>query len=82
MANIIEAVVDTCSNKERLELVNYVSVRALFVSVLSDFDGFCLVGIYQGFIGLICTQVAKSLVEKGIKHFESVTDYIAACEEK
>ena len=82
MAKIIEGVVDTYSNKERLELINYVSSKELFISVISDFDGFSLVGVYKGSIGLLGTQVAKSLVDNGYKHFLSVEDYIKACEEK
>ena len=64
------------------ELINYVSSKELFISVISDFDGFSLVGVYKGSIGLLGTQVAKSLVDNGYKHFLSVKDYIKACEEK
>ena len=82
MAKIIEGVVDTYSNRERLELINYVSSKELHIPVISDFEGFSLVGVYQGFVGLIGTQVAKNLVDKGIRHFQSVNDYVKVCEEK
>ena len=45
MAKIIDAVVDTYSRRERKELINYVSSKEKFISVITDFDGFSLVGI-------------------------------------
>lgn len=45
MSEIIECVVDTKNKKEREELINYVSQKELFVSVIDDYDGFAFVCI-------------------------------------
>ena len=82
MAKIIDAVVDTYSLKERKELINYVSSKEKFISVITDFDGFSLVGIAQHGIGLLGVLCAQAMVKDGIKHFYSVKDYIKACEEE
>ena len=79
MSKIIECVVDTNSKKERKELIDYVSGKELFLSVIDDSEGFALVGIRKdgeiGYLGVIC---AKDLVDNhGYKHFSSVKDYIA-----
>ena len=66
----------------RLELINYVCSKELYNSLISDFEGFSLVGVVKGGIGLIGTHVAKSMVDNGYKHFGSVKDYIKTCEEK
>lgn len=83
MSKIIECVVDTNSKKEREELINYVSERELFISVIDDSDGFALIGIRKnggiGYLGVIC---AKDLVDNyGYKHFTSVKEFIAYHEE-
>lgn len=78
MSEIIECVVDTKNKKEREELINYVSQKELFVSVIDDYDGFALVGIRKdghiGYLGVIC---AKDLTENhNWKHFLSVKEFI------
>ena len=78
MSKIIECVVDTASKKERDELINYVSKRELFVSLVDDGEGFRLIGIRKdgviGYLGVIC---AKDLTEKHEwKHFFSVKEFI------
>lgn len=78
MSKIIECVVDTNSKQEREELINYVSQKELFVSMIDDYDGFILVGIrkdgYIGYLGIIC---AKDLTENhNWKHFLSVKEFI------
>ena len=78
MSKFIESVIDTQNKKEREELINYVSERELFISVISDFDGFALVGIGHnnqiGYLGVIC---AKDLTENhNWKHFKSVKEFI------
>lgn len=79
MSKIIECVVDTHSKKEREELINFVSEKELFISVIDDYDGFALVGIRKdgviGYLGVICT---RDLVDNhGYKHFSSVKEFIA-----
>ena len=76
MSKVIEGVVDTCSKEERLELINYVSSKVPCISVITDFEGFSLVGVHKNSIGLIGTHVAKSLVDSGVKHFTSVKEFI------
>jgi len=76
MSKVIEGIVDTCSKEERLELINYVSSKVPCISVISDLDGFSLVGVHKNTIGLIGTHVAKSLVDSGVKHFLSVKEFI------
>ena len=83
MSEIIECVVDTNSKKEREELIDYVSGKELFISVIDDSDGFALVGIRKdgavGYLGVIC---AKDLVDNhGCKHFASVKEFIDYHEE-
>ena len=82
VARIIDAVVDTYSLKERKELIEYVSSKEKFLSVISDFDSFSLIGISNGVIGLLGVLCAQAMVKDGQKHFLSVADYIKACEEQ
>lgn len=81
MSKIVDAVVDTHSLKERKELIEYVSSKEKFLSVISDFDGFSLVGVSKGVIGLLGVLCAQTMVKDGQNHFLSVKDYIKACEE-
>ena len=83
MSKIIEGVIDTYSKKEREELINFVSEKELFISVIDDNDGFALVAIRKdgaiGYLGVIC---AKDLVDNhGYKHFTSVKEFISYHEE-
>ena len=83
MSEIINCVVDTNSKNERKELIDYVSRKELFISVIDDNDGFALVGIRKdgavGYLGVIC---AKDIVDNhGHKHFASVKEFIAYHEE-
>lgn len=83
MSEIVECVVDTNSKKEREELIDYVSSKELFISVIDDSDGFALVSIRKdgavGFLGVIC---AKDLVNNhGYKHFTSIKEFISYHEE-
>jgi hypothetical protein len=79
MSEIIECVVDTNSKKERMELINYVSSKELFISVIDDSDGFALVGIKkEGAVGFLCVVYTKDLVNNlGCKHFASVKEFIS-----
>lgn len=84
MSKIIECVVDTADKKEREELIDYVSQKELFISVIGDNDGFALVGIGKdgviGYLGVLC---AKDLTENhNYKHFHSVKEFIAYHEDK
>lgn len=78
MLKIIECVVDTNNKKEREQLINYVSRKELFVSVIDDYDGFALVGIRKdGSIGYLGVITAKDLVKNhNWKHFSSVQEFI------
>ena len=78
MSKFIDCVIDTKNKKERERLINYVSQKELFISVISDNDGFALVCIGHnnlvGYLGVIC---AKDLVDnRGWKHFHSVKEFI------
>ena len=76
MSKVTTGVVDTCSKEERLDLINYVSSKIPAISLITDFDGFSLVGVHKNTIGLIGTHVARSLVDSGVKHFLSVKEFI------
>lgn len=79
MSGIIECVVDTYSKKEREELIDYVSGKELFISVIDDSDGFALIGIRKdgavGYLGVICVD------NHGYKHFASAKEFISYHEE-
>ena len=84
MSNHINCVVDTHSKQERERLIDYVSEKELFVSIIDDFDGFQLVGItYSGDVGYLGVIAANDLVKnQGYKHFSSIDEYIAFREAK
>ena len=78
MYQFIDCVIDTKSLKERKQLIDYVSSKELFISVINDHDGFALVGLGHdnviGYLGVIC---ARDLVEnQNWKHFHSVKEFI------
>ncbi len=78
MSKIIECVIDTNNKKEREQLINYVSQKELFVSVIDDYDDFALVGIRKdGAIGYLGVITAKDLMKNhNWKHFFSVQEFI------
>lgn len=81
MSNIINCVIDTYSFKERKELIDYISSKVPFVSLISHDEGFHLFCIQDGIGGYIGTHVAKHLVEKEkYFHFYHVEDFIKHCE--
>ena len=84
MSKIIECVVDTANKKEREELINYVSKKELFISVIDSSDGFALIGIRKnGAIGYLGVLSAKELTKNhNWKHFSSVKEFIAYHEGK
>ena len=77
-----DCVVDTCSQKERQTLIDYVTTKdGLIVSNIDEFEGFQLVGVIRGMIGLLGVIVSRDLVENhGYQHFSSVDEYIEHCE--
>lgn len=83
MSKIIECVVDTNSKKEREELINYVSEKELFISVIDDSEGFKAIGIKKydtyGYLDFLC---ANELLKKDeCKHFASLEEFISYHEE-
>ena len=77
MPKIINCVIDTYSSKERKELIDYVSSKEPFLSLISNDEGFhlfCISNQYGGYVGVM---VAKHLIEKeNYQHFYSVKEFI------
>ena len=83
MSKIIECVIDTNSKKERQELIDYVSKRELFISIVDDGDSYELVGIKKdGNIGYLFIIRRKELINLNeYKHFASTKEFIKYHEE-
>ena len=77
MSKIINCVVDTYSKKERKELIDYISGKDKFISILSDQDGFQLFAISNNSCGQVGVLTASKMVrEDYYKHFFSIEEFI------
>ena len=83
MSKRVNAIIDTYSRNDRLELLRYLESFTSIESMLGENSSFQLVAItFHGRIGGIGVLVAAKLVlNQGYPHFSSVLDYIVACEE-
>lgn len=82
MSKTTNCVVGTKSYKDRKRLIDFLSEKGKFVSIIDDSDGFQLVGITEdhgiGYLGVVC---AENLVNKhGYTLFLSVDDFIYSYE--
>ena len=82
MSKTTNCVVGTKSRKDRMRLIDFLSEKGKFVSIIDDNDGFQLIVITEehgiGYIGVIC---AENLVNKhGYTLFPSVNDFIHSYE--
>ena len=77
MSKIINCVIDTFSKKEREQIVDYISKREPFVSLVDDYDGFELFAVSDLRAGWVGVMVARCMVEKyHFKHFHSLKEFI------
>ena len=83
MSKRINAIIDTYSRNDRLELLRYLESHTSIESMLGENDGFQLVAItFHGRIsGIGVLSAAKLVLNHNYPHFTSVLDYIVACEE-
>ena len=80
MSNKITCVIDTYSKKEREKLVDYVSEKELFISLISDNDDFIpIIIIYFDDFGWLQEISKKQLrnYNKPYEYFSSVDEYIS-----
>ena len=79
-----DCVIDTHSQEERNNLIDYITNKDGFIiSNIDDFEGFQLVGVTRGTIGLLGVIVSRDLISNhGYKHFVSVKEYIKYSEGK
>ncbi len=82
MSKTTNCVVGTESYLDRKRLINFLSEKGKFISIIDDHDGFQLIGITEdhgiGYLGVIC---AENLVNKhGYTLFPSVEDFIRSYE--
>lgn len=83
MSKTANCVVGTESRKDRKRLIDFLSKKGKYVSLIDDYNGFQLILITEdhgiGYIGVIC---AENLVNKhGFTMFPSVKDFINTYEE-
>ena len=83
MSKTINCVIDTQNKREREALIDYLTTDNVTLSTIDDYDGFQLVAVSDFGVGYIGVIVANNLVNKeNYKHFNSVDEYISACEGK